>query len=105
VHRKLEKRFAAKKDVVFFHLQTVFEGEKANTPERGPREAAKYGKTPVAYDAHVDGARVSVFMHRFGTGGTPWTTVIDRKGKVRYNDFTAADADRLARLIDDLRKN
>jgi len=105
VHKRLEEEFTKKKDVVFFHLQTVFEGEQANTPERGPREAAKFSKAPVAYDAHVDGARVSVFMRRFGTGGTPWTTVIDKKGKVRYNGFTAADADSLAKLIADLRKN
>ena len=89
MHAGLEERFTKEEDVVFFHLQTVFEGAPTNTPERGPKEAKKHGvKVPVAYDARVDGERTSLFMRRFGTGGTPWTTIIDRSGKVRVNEFT-----------------
>ena len=58
---------------------------------------------PVGYDGHVDGGRTSVFMHRFGTGGTPWTIVIDKKGKVQFNGGTP-DVDTLKELIDKLRK-
>ena len=43
---------------------------------------------PVGYDGHVDGARTSVVMQQFGTGGTPWTVVIGRDGIVQMNEFT-----------------
>ncbi|MCZ6691519.1 MAG: hypothetical protein O7H41_18165 [Planctomycetota bacterium] len=102
--KKLEDRFAKAKDVVVFHLQTVFEGHGTNTPERGPREVKKYDiKVPVGYDGHIDGDETSVFMRQFGTGGTPWTIIIDKKGIVRVNEVTPNDVDRLAKVINDLR--
>lgn len=90
--------------MVFLHLQTVWEAEDTNTPERGLRETKKHGiRVPVGYDAHVDGARVSTFMHRFGTGGTPWSVVIDKKGVVRFSEVTPGSVDRLAERIEELR--
>jgi len=104
VHRKLEERFADAEDVVLFHLQTVFEGHASNTVERGPKEARKHGITvPVGYDAHVDGIPLSTFMLRYGTGGTPWSVVIDKFGIVRFSDFTPEDPAILAQLIERLR--
>ena len=38
MHKKLEDRFAKAKDVVFLHIQTVWEGTQTNTPKRGPQE-------------------------------------------------------------------
>lgn len=87
-----------------FHLQTVWEAENTNTPERGPRETAKFDiDVPVGYDAHLDGARTSVVMQRFGTGGTPWTIVIDRSGVVRMNEVTPTDPQRIVKLVERLR--
>ena len=57
---------------------------------------------PVGYDAHLDGEQTSVLMHTYGTGGTPWTIVIDRKGVVRFNAVTP-DANTLTKLIDRFR--
>jgi hypothetical protein len=103
VHKQLEDHYASDPDVVFFHLQTVFEGESSNTPERGPKEAKKYNiKVPVGYDAHLDGDPTSVFMRTYGTGGTPWTVVIDKTGVVRHNAVTS-DEKTLRKLIDRLR--
>ena len=103
MHTQLEDKYASDRDVVFFHLQTVFEGESANTPQRGPNEAKKYKiVVPVGYDAHLDGERTSVFMHTYGTGGTPWTVVIDKKGIVQHNAVTP-DAKTLTKLIESLR--
>ena len=83
----------------------MWEAENTNTPERGPRETKKYGiKVPVGYDGHVDGARVSVTMHRFGTGGTPWTIVIDKSGKVRFNEVSPSSTTKLDELIAKLQK-
>lgn len=89
--------------MVLFHVQTVFEGKRQNTPERGPKETAKFEiAVPVGTDARVDGSRVSMMMHRFGTGGTPWTIVIDKKGVVQFNNFTGS-VKTLTELIDGLR--
>ena len=90
---------------MFFHLQTVWEAENTNTPERGPKEAEKYGiDVPVGYNGHVDGARLSVVMAQYGTGGTPWSIVIDKAGKVRYNAVSPADPAELDELIAKLSK-
>ncbi len=104
MHKELEKRFAKSKDVVLLHLHTVWEAENVNTPERGHKEMQNHGiKVPVAYDGHVDGARTSVFMHSYGTGGTPWSIVIDKKRVVRFNQVTPKTPDGLERLIRKLR--
>ena len=105
MHKQLEDRFAKAKDVVFMHVQTVWEGTHTNTPERGPKEVKKYRiKAPNGFDGHVDGARVSLIMQKFGTGGTPWTIVIDKKGEVRVNEVTPGNVDALARKIEKYRK-
>jgi membrane-associated protease RseP (regulator of RpoE activity) len=105
VMKQVEDELGAAADVVLCHLQTVFEATKENTPERGPKEAAKYGiKAPVGFDARVDGAAQSLLMDRFGTVGTSWTIVIDRKGSVRFNGFTPADSKTILALVHDLRK-
>ena len=103
--KKLEDRYEKAKDVVLFHVQTVFEGHETNTPERGPRETKKYFiDVPVGYDAHVDGDKTSVFMRQFGTGGTPWSIIIDKKGIVRFNEVTPKTEDKLVPLIEQLRR-
>ena len=103
MHRKLEQRYAADDGVVFFHLQTVFEGADTNTPKRGQSEAKNHRiESPVGFDARVDGSPLSSFMERYRTGGTPWSLVIDAEGKVRHGAFTSDEAT-LVWLIDDLR--
>jgi len=104
VMKQVEDELAGADDVMLFHLQTVFEGAAENTPERGPKEVAKYGiKAPVGYDARLDGARESLVMERFFTGGTSWTIVIDRKGVVRFNGLTP-EKKTLVALVQELRK-
>ena len=103
--KQLEDRFAGAEDVVIFHVQTVFEGHRANTPKRGHEKAREHKiKVPVGYDASVDGDTSSAILGQFGTGGTPWTIIIDKRGVVRVNEVTPGDVDRLARTIEDLRK-
>jgi len=104
-HKKMEEKFADADDVVFMHLQTVWEGTHTNTPERGPKAAARHDiEVPVGFDAHVDGARLSTTMALNGTGGTPWTIIRDKKGVVRFNDFTGnLRPEPFAKLIEKLR--
>jgi len=104
VHKKLEDRFAKASDVVLMHVQTVWEGTHTNTPDRGRHETKRYKITvPVGFDGHVDGGRTSIIMQRFGTGGTPWTIIIDKRGEVRVNEVTG-DFDALAKKIEKYRK-
>ncbi|MFI5402445.1 MAG: PDZ domain-containing protein [Planctomycetota bacterium] len=105
VMKQVEEELKGADDVVLFHLQTVFEGASENTPERAAKEIAKYKiAVPYGYDARVDGAGESLLMERYGTDGTPWTVVIDRKGVVRFNAFTPADSKTLVALVQELRK-
>ena len=103
--KQLEDRFAGAKDVVIFHVQTVFEGHETNTPERGKKKAKEHKiGVPVGHDAAIDGDTRSLILGRFGTGGTPWTIIIDKAGIVRVNEVTPGDVDSLARTIEELRK-
>ena len=83
----------------------MWEGARTNTPARGIKTASGHGiKIPVGFDARVDGDPVSLYMRQYGTGGTPWTTVIDKKGIVRINAFTPRDLDALIGKIMEMRK-
>jgi len=105
VHKELEEKYEGVKDVVLFHVQTVFEGFGTNTPRRGPKVAKGHGiEVPVGYDGRVDGERLSGIMTRFGTGGTPWTIVIDKKGVVRMNRVTPASAEEISKLVEKCRR-
>jgi membrane-associated protease RseP (regulator of RpoE activity) len=105
VMKQVEDELKGADDVALLHVQTVFEEPKENTPERGPKEAAKYGiKAPVGFDARVDGAGQSLLMERFGMAGTSWTIVIDKQGIVRFNGFTPAQSKTIVALVQDLRK-
>ena len=88
---------------MFFNLQTVWEGTHTNTPENGPKKAKQFGTVATGFDAPVDGARLSIVMTQYGTGGTPWSIVIDKRGVVQFNQVTPKTADGLERLIKKLR--
>ncbi|MEM8884154.1 MAG: hypothetical protein AAGD14_08810 [Planctomycetota bacterium] len=104
MHKKIADAFRRAKDVVPFHLQTVWEGQATNKPEANHRVAKQFGiDVPIGYDAHVDGAKLSIFMTQYRTGGTPWTVVIDKRGRVAFNAATPRSADALVAMITKLR--
>ena len=105
MHKRLEDHYAKANDVVGFHLQTVWEGQHANTPDTHARIAKHFKiKSPIGFDSHVDGARTSIVMQQYATGGTPWTIIVDKKGNVRFNAATP-DLAQLTALIDKLRRS
>lgn len=105
MHKRIEDTYAKADDVVGFHLQTVWEGQHTNMPERHQGIAERFKiKSPIGYDSHVDGARTSLVMTQYSTGGTPWTIIIDKKGVVRFNAATPSNVSQLTTLIDKLRK-
>ena len=84
----VEERFRDDPEVVFVAVQTVFEGHGTNTEGRARDTVEEYGlHIPVGHAAG-EGDRSPGIMRRYRTGGTPWTVVIDRGGRVRFNGFT-----------------
>lgn len=80
--KELEAAFDGDEKVSFLYIQTVFEGAKSNTFERGKADIKKYGlKGPFGQD----NSRKT--MRQFKTGGTPWLVVIGPDGEIKFNDF------------------
>jgi len=104
VHRRVEQEYAKAADVVHLHLQTVWEGQHHNLPEANERMVKQFElASPVGYDAHVDGARLSIFARQYSIGGTPWTVVIGKDGKVVFNAVTPKNEKELFAVIEKAR--
>ncbi len=75
--------------VVFFALQTVFEGSNVNTFDKLIETQKKYElEIPFGHDLGSEQTRnVASTMHNYRTGGTPWFIFIDQNDKVVFNDF------------------
>ena len=73
----------------FFAIQTVFEGQQANTWERMLEVKNQYSlKIPFGHDIGDENSRnISSIMYNYRTGGTPWFIFIDRSDIVVFNDF------------------
>ncbi len=83
--------FEDERHLSFLAVQTVFEGFETNTLEAARRVADKYGLSiPVGHDPGPE-REGSTLMKRYRSGGTPWTVLIDRSGKVRFNGFQPDD--------------
>lgn len=96
-----QERYQDNDDVVFIAIQTVFEGFETNTAQNGWDDVKEFGlDIPMGHDPGPENER-SIVMQNYKSGGTPWTVIIDRKGIVRYNDFSIR-ADQGITLIDRL---
>lgn len=84
--------------VGFAAVQTVFEGEDVNTPERLRETQLHYDlDVPFGHDAAVDG--YPTVMRDYHTGGTPWFIVINPASEAIYGGFEL-DADTLIASVD-----
>ena len=88
----LQKMVAALADsekVVFYAMQTVFEGAHANTKEKMLETKGKYElEIPFGHDVgNKDTENRSSTMYFYRTGGTPWFIFIDQNDTVVFNDF------------------
>lgn len=78
----------------FAVIQTVFEGEDSNTPDRLREAQVRYGlDLSFGHDVSQTGKGVSKVMEDYRTGGTPWFVIINPEDQIVYNDFHL-DADR-----------
>ena len=100
--KALEEKFRDKKDVQFVAIQTTFEGHRTNTPDKLEVMSKRYNlKIPFGQSKGNSGT--PKIMREYRTGGTPWVIVIDKQGKVVYNDFHI-DRDAAAGAIEKLRQ-
>lgn len=83
--KKLVDAFEGNEKIVFLAVQTVFEGNQANTYDKILETQKKYElKIPFGHDP---GNGRSTIMEDFQTGGTPWFIVIDKTDNVVFADF------------------
>ena len=84
--KALEEKFRDKKDVQFVAIQTTFEGHRTNTPDKLEVMSKRYNlKIPFGQSKGTSGT--PKIMREYRTGGTPWVIVIDKQGKVVFNDY------------------
>ena len=85
----LSDKYKNNPNIQFLAVQTVFEGFSVNSLDKVLTIKERFGlEFPMGHDdgsqAGVDG---SVLMRKYRSGDTPWTIIIDRDGKVLFNDF------------------
>tara|TARA_B100001013_G_scaffold306393_1_gene209529 strand:- start:372 stop:932 length:561 start_codon:yes stop_codon:yes gene_type:complete len=84
--QKMVDKYGKDDKVALVAVQTVFEGASFNTPDKAWQTAKKYGlKIPIGH-AGKEG-KYPALMKNYRTGGTPWVVIIDRQGRVRFNDY------------------
>jgi len=101
---KVSEEFKESEDVKFLVIQTVFEGFSVNTPEKWKDIANKYKLTNLPFAHSGTSDKRSAIMADYKTRGTPWTIIIGKDGKVKYNAFHIKSDDAIA-LINVLKKN
>ena len=71
--------------VAFLAVQTVFEGEHANTWDKVFEEQKEYElNIPFGHDAY---GGMSTIMKDYQTRGTPWFIFIDPENRIIFEDF------------------
>lgn len=85
----LVDKFKNEEQIAFLSVQTVFEGQRVNNKKKLAKTQEKYQlDIPFGQD---DGSNMdrdySNIMHQYKTGGTPWVIIIDKTGKVIFNDY------------------
>ena len=81
-------------------MQTVFEGYRFNSEDKLRKNQIKYDlKVPMAHaPGNPQTHTIPEIMKKYRSGGTPWTVIIDPKGRIVYNQFHI-EPDRAAELI------
>ena len=99
---KMIEKYKDDDSVAFVTIQTVFEGFKANTPEKAKQCAEKFKLSiPVGHSGiNNEPSRV---MRAYKTRGTPWTVIIGLDGLIKHCRFRLS-VDEGSKIIDDLKK-
>ena len=83
--KKLHDKYKNDPDVKFVVIQSTFEGHRINTAAKLKPTAKKYD-LPIPFGQSA-GADTPAIMKKYRTRGTPWVVLIDKTGRVQYNDF------------------
>ena len=102
VVKKLYEKYKDDKQVEFVVIQSTFEGHSTNTAAKLKPVAAKY-KLPIPFGQSRGSRGTPEIMQKYRTGGTPWSVIIDKQGKVQFNDYFIT-ADNASSIIDGLKK-
>ena len=98
----MTEQFSEDSSVAFVTIQTTFEGHSINDSSKLKEIAERYQlKIPFGQSDGKSG--LPDIMRKYKTGGTPWTVIIDKKGKVRFNDFHISSAKAVS-MIEALKK-
>lgn len=81
----LVDRLLGIEELVFFAVQTVFEGEDENTAEKIRKWQLQYN-LPIPF-GHDAGEEMSTIMSDYKTGGTPWFVFINDHNQIAFADF------------------
>jgi thiol-disulfide isomerase/thioredoxin len=86
--KALVDHFENNKSVVFFAIQTVFEGFEENSYDKLVEIQNKYSlKISFGHDAGDDDSSFSNVINDYNTGGTPWFIVINPENKIIFSGF------------------
>ncbi len=84
--QKLQQQFANDDDVAFVAVQTTFEGHAQNGGDKLLPTAERYGLR-IPFGQSEGSSGTPEIMYKYRTGGTPWVVLIDKQGRVVFNDF------------------
>ena len=100
--KSLHGKYKDDKEVGFAVIQTTFEGHRVNTASKLKSTAAKY-KLPIPFGQSAGDSGTPEIMRKYRSGGTPWVVVVDKSGKIQYNDFHVSP-EKASKLIERLKK-
>lgn len=84
--QKFQQQFANDDDVAFVAVQTTFEGHAQNGGDKLLPTAERYGLR-IPFGQSEGSSGTPEIMYKYRTGGTPWVVLIDKQGRVVFNDF------------------
>ena len=102
--KKLSEEFKSDKEVEFIVVHTVFEGFSTNTPAKWKQVAERHGLKHLRFAHSGLSSSPSKVMSAYKTRGTPWTVIIGKDGKVKFNGFHIKP-ENATELINQLKKD
>ena len=101
--KQVSETFKDSTDIEFLAVHTVFEGFSINTPAKWKAVADRHKLHHLRFAHSGSEKKRSSIMKDFRTRGTPWTIIIGKDGKVKYNAFHI-QAENAIELINTLNK-
>ena len=100
--KKLHEKFKDDKLVEFVAIQTTFEGHGINTDKKLEPIAKRY-ELPIPFGQSKGENGTPDIMKKYRSGGTPWVVIVDKNGRVQFNDYHI-ESGKAASLIESLKK-